>query len=235
MIPKVIITRPKLVLEVKCPKCSYFQIVGTPYVDVSCKNCHTKFNTKADIDLYYSISKKIEQLLANNNEIHIVGERDNSQVHSNADELKPRTFMEYKIYNCLLAIKDTKVKQKCWEVSEIENSMDLEYHTTCKECGYCNSCVQCKSCQHIYTPKKVKDENRYTCPECGSKKYQDTPFRDLKKKECPHCKSKNIRFTSFTSDKRQCPRCNTLKINKPKAIPIYRLKLERQKRFYLDG
>ena len=229
-IPKLILGRPKIVVDVKCPKCKSLDIAGIPVVDVTCKNCKTRFTTEAGVNIYYSIAKKLTQLVSNNNEVWIVGQRDDSFTFDVQDLLKPRSKHEDDIFHTLLAIKYNYEKQRCWDVSEITNEVDLDYKSRCNECGICHNCVVCVACKHKYIPKKTKTgENRYTCPECNSKKYKPNYIK-FKDKKCPDCGSAEVSKLSFNSVKRQCPKCGCKVSSDTRKIPIYKLIIKRQPR-----
>lgn len=234
MIPKIILGRPKIVADFKCPKCKKIDIVGLPTINTRCKNCSTEISVDAGIDIYQSISKKLEQLLSNNNQVIIVGERDDSEKFHAEDMLKARSKHEQDIYHAMLAIKNTKDKQRCWEVSEIVHDTDKDFKVHCNDCGVCLNCVRCKKCNHNYVPKTVKlkkdiTEKRYTCPECGSKEYHPTYFRKHEDK-CPYCDDTNIIKTKFRSDNKDCPKCHSTNISPPRKIPVYKLVIKRQRR-----
>lgn len=232
-IPKLILSRPKLVVDVKCPKCSSLDIVAFTKVDLTCKNCKTKFETNAEINIYYSIAKKLLQLISHHNEVHINGVRDNAEVFYPEDLLKPRSKFEDDIYHTMLAIKHNFEDQKCYEVSEITNEIDEDYKIRCKKCGYCNNCITCSNCGEHYVPKhvdtRIGKQQRYKCPKCSSRSYKKTYIKKLSK-ECPYCKSKNVRKTHFYANNKQCPYCKSKDVSKPRTIPIYKLIIKRQKR-----
>lgn len=234
MIPKIILGRPKIVADFKCPKCRKIDIIGLPTISTKCKNCNTDITVDAGIDIYQSISKKLEQLLSNNNQVMVVGERDDSDKFHAEDMLKARSKHEQDIYHAMLAIKNTKEKQRCWEVSEIVHDTDKDYKIQCNNCGLCLSCVRCKKCGKNYVPKTVKvkgkvEETRYTCPECGSKDYQQTYIKNHNG-ACPHCESTNILKTKFHSNNKDCPKCHSTNLTTARKIPVYKLTIKRQRR-----
>ena len=232
-IPKIILSKPKLLVDVKCPKCKGYDAVALQNVDVTCKNCNTRFTTEAGINIYYSMAKKIISVLSNHNEVFILGTRDTSMVFTPQKELSPRSRYETDIWHTVLAIQNDFKKQKCWMVSEISNEVEIDYRTVCNDCGQCWDCITCNKCGNIYTPKKEK-----VCEKCGSKSYKPTFIKKVVekkgKKVCPHCGSSNIRKTSFSSDKKTCPRCKSRNIATPKKIPVYKLSIKRQRRFEID-
>jgi DNA-directed RNA polymerase subunit RPC12/RpoP len=234
-IPKLILTKPKLVIDVKCNKCKKMDIVALPYVEVQCKNCKTVQTTEANINIFYSISKKLEQLLANNNEVHIIGKRNDTKVYNSEDIAKVHDRNDDDILSAIEAIRNVKIKQKCWEVSDIMNEYDYEYKVSCKSCGICLSCVTCNKCSKTFTPKIVQTKNgtekRYTCPHCGAKSYHQTRIKKFENNKCPHCQSTDVIFSTFEAYKRKCPRCGSEDICKPKRIAVYKLVIKRQKRF----
>lgn len=233
-IPRLILSRPKLVVDVRCPKCQSIDIAALPVVEVICKNCKTKFTTNAAINIYYSIAKKLLQLISHNNEVWILGERDVSNVFHPEDMLMPRSRHEDDVYQTILAIKHNFEDQKCYEVSEMTNENDEDFRIHCNICGTCNTCVACIKCNERYIPKLVETphgkEKRYKCPKCGNKNYTKTYIEKVSG-NCPFCESKNIKKTIFKSDRRHCPKCHTTNISKPRNIPVYKLIIKRQKRF----
>jgi hypothetical protein len=239
-IPKIILTKPKMVVDVKCHKCKKMDIAALPYVDVQCKNCHTLITTEANINIYFSISKKLEQLLSYNNEVWVIGRRQDKTIHTADDNFKSQDRNDDDIYSAMEAIKNTKIKQLCWEVSDITNDYDFDYKVSCNQCGFCLDCVECNKCHKHYTPKTVDtykgSEKRFTCI-CGYKSYHQTKVTKFKVKDgkivCPHCDSANTIHSSFEADKKKCPKCGTEDISKPKRMPIYKLVIKRQKRFEL--
>lgn len=228
-IPKIILARPKLVVNVKCPKCQSIHIQGIPNFQAECKNCKKIFITEVKVDIYYSIAKQLNKFLRESNEVWIVGERDNSKVFHPEDVLAPRSSHEADIWYTMLAIKKDFEGMKCWEVSDITNEVDQDYLTYCNECGHCHNCVTCSKCKKPYIPKIIKKQKRFTCPDCQNKKYEVTKTKGDK---CEFCKSTNISKTKFSAEKKQCPRCKTKNIKEPRKITIYKLIIKRQRRFY---
>lgn len=239
---KLILSRPKIVADVQCPKCKSHDIVALLTVETKCKNCNTVFVVETKVNVYYSIAMKLIQLVSSNDETKIAAERDPTNLHHADDILKPQSQHEQDMYHTLLAIQKNFKNQKCWEVSEITHEMDESYKVNCNECGVCNNCVTCTKCGKAYTPKIVQtkglSEKRYTCPSCGHKKFKRSYVKFTNKDGatvCPLCGSSNMLRTYFNSDKKQCPRCDSKNITKPKIIPVYMLKITRQKRFFTDG
>ena len=235
-IPKLILSRPKLVVDIKCPKCQSIDIVALLDINVKCKNCMTSFTTNAGINIYYSIAKKLIQLISHNNEVWILGERDASDVFNSDDILKPRSQHEDDVYHTMLAIMHNFEDQRCWEVTKITNEYDQEYIVRCNVCGICHNCVTCSSCGEKYTPKEVDThqgkQKRYKCPKCSSRNYKKT-FINKMDKICPYCNSGNIKKTYFPSHKKQCPKCHSDDITKPRNVPVYKLVIKRQPRFWI--
>jgi hypothetical protein len=234
--PKIILTRPKIVVDTRCPKCKSMDIAATPIVTTVCKNCSTKFESDTGVNIYYSMAKKLNQLLANNNGVVVQGERDNSMTFHPDDALRPRSKMEDDIWHAILAIHTDFVKQKCWEVSKISNEVDVDFKIYCKDCGYCKNCVTCNKCGEHYTPRLIegKKEIRYTCPKCNSKSYRDTIIDKFKNKRCPYCESPKVVHSKFDSTKKKCPKCGSENITEPRKVPVYRFIIERQKRNRID-
>jgi len=237
-IPKLILGRPKIVVDIKCPKCKSLDIAGFSNVECRCNNCKTAFTTEAGVNIYYSIAKKLIQLISHNNEVWVIGERDDSETFRSEDLLKPRSKHEDDIYHSLLAIKNNFQQQRCYDVSEITNEMDTDYRANCSDCGYCSNCVICAKCNKSYVPKKTRSgEKRYTCPECKSKNYKPSAIKfkaDGGKRSCPNCSSENVNRTKVPAGKKPCPKCNSENITSPRKLPIYRLIIKRQRRFLLD-
>lgn len=240
-IPKLILSRPKLIVDIQCPKCKSRDIIALKDVDVTCTNCKTNFKTETKINIYSSIAKKLEQLLGKYNEVWILGQRDSSTIFYTDNVLKPRSLFEDEIWHSMIAIRNIKKNQRCWGVSEIENAYDKDYKIYCKDCGTCMNCITCVKCNKKYIPKEVKTirgrEKRYKCPECGNKNYRKTRIDKIKREKnkiiCPYCNSDYIKKTKFTSDKKNCPRCNSTNITSPRDIPVYKLIIKRQRRFLL--
>jgi transposase-like protein len=241
--PKIIVTRAKLVVDYKCPKCRSTDIKAMHEISSECRNCKSRFTVEPNIDIYYSISKKIEQVLGENNGVILTGERDDSKRFHPDDMLKPRSRQEDEVFKAMLAVKHTKDKQLCWDVDkDIVAEYDEDYRTYCNQCGHCLNCVTCKKCNKIYTPKRVKTrvgtEKRYTCPECNSKNYHHTHINqfgmEANKPVCPYCKSEAVLRTQFNSNLKSCPVCKKKDISKPRQIPVYRLVIKRQPRFSLE-
>jgi len=233
-IPKIILTRPKLVVDTKCPKCNSIDIAGLPIVDTQCKNCKTKFTTNAQINIYFSIAKKLLQLISNNNEVWVLGLRDVSKIFHPDNELRPRSRHEDDIYQTMLAIQHNFESQRCYDVEGINNEYDEQDKVYCNDCGICYNCFTCLKCGATYVPKTVDTkqgvEKRYKCPKCESRNYKRTQIKKIGK-ECPHCKSKNIKNTLLRQTKKECHRCKGKNISKPIVVPVYKLVIKRQKRF----
>lgn len=240
-IPKIILSRPKIVFDVKCPKCKKNDIVGLPIIETQCKNCKTKYSTEAEINMYYSIAKKLNQLVGKNNEVWVQAERDVSTVFHAEDMLRPRSKYEDDYFQTLMAIKDNYEDMNCWDIGEITNEYDEEYKRRCSVCGHCLHCVTCYSCHETYIPKEVKTshgiEKRYTCPHCNSKEYKQTRIKIFEIKDnkqiCPYCKSDNVDKTLFNSNKQHCPSCGTKVNSICRKVPVYRLIIKRQKRNWI--
>lgn len=229
-----------MVLDTNCPKCKSFDIIAVPSLEVKCRNCKIEFDSDLGINIYYSVAKKINMELGKNNGVTIIGVRDNTNVFHPDDALKPRTKLEDDIWHAILEIERNFKSQLCWNVSDITADTDLDYQIQCKECGYCKNCVTCNKCNHRFVPNITKNgERRFTCPKCKAKSYKDTIIDkvkiDGKVLKCPHCESPKIRMARFTSDKKKCPKCSSEKITEPRKIPVYKLIIERQKRFWIDG
>lgn len=231
--PKLILTRPKLVLDIYCPKCKSFDIIALPELNTQCNNCKINFTTTPNINIYYSIAKKLTQLLSNNNGLYILGERANIKTFHPDDILKPRNKLEDDVWQTMLAIRKNYTDMKCWEVGNITNEYDTDYKTHCNTCGTCRTCVTCTKCNSKYVPKRIKatNEKRYTCPKCKSKDYKPTMVKGDK---CPYCEGVDIKKTTLNAHMDKCPRCNSTKIQEPRKIPVYRLLIERQRRNWID-
>ena len=240
-IPKIILSRPKIVFDTKCNKCKSFDIVAAPLLKVRCKNCSSETDVEPTVSIYFSIAKKLLQTLSWHNEIWVLGERDASEVFHADDLLKPRSKNEDDIWHTMLAIQKDFNNQKCWEVDEIIQANDTDYKTFCLSCGYCKNCSTCLRCTKKYVPRVVKtnagEEKRYTCPSCNSKSYEDTKVSKFiivdEKNACPDCKSTDVALTAFRSEKKVCPRCKSPNLKVPRSIPVYKLVIRRQKRFCL--
>ena len=235
-IPKLILSRPKLVIDTKCPKCHSMDIQALANVELTCKNCKTKFTSDVQLNIVFTTAKKFLQLRANNNEFWVLGKRDDSEVFNTDDMLKPRSKMEDDIYHSMLAYKRICEMEGCYDVSEVTNDYDIDYKIRCNECGVCFNCVICTRCGERYTPEKINTpqgvQRRYKCPKCSSRDYTRTYINKIAK-VCPGCGSNNIQKTSFSSDKKQCPRCHSENITSPKKVPVYKLIVQRQGRFKL--
>lgn len=233
-IPKLILGRPKIVVDVKCPKCKSQDIKALPIIETSCNNCNTKFTAEVKINLYYSIAKKLLQTVAHNNEMWVVGERADSHPIRGEDLLKPQNKHDDDLFQTLCAIKNNFEGQKCYEASEITYEMDLDYKVRCSDCGYCSNCVTCTRCNKKYVPNITKtDEKRYSCPDCRNKNYKPSYIKFKKegsKISCPNCDSENVNRTGFVSTKKECPKCHSKSITTPRKIPIYKLVIKRQRR-----
>lgn len=226
--PKIILTRPKLVLDTCCPKCHSHDIVALPALDIKCRKCQSKFNYDPLLNIYASIAKKINVVLGSSNGINILGPRETSSIIHSEDFLKPKTKLEDDVYHAFLEIQKNFKDMGCWEVGEIAHDYDLDFKTHCKDCGYCKSCVTCNKCGTKYTGSKD------ACPKCASKSRKDSVVdkfkKDGKSDVCPFCNSPNVAYTSFNNDKKQCPKCGSKNLHEPKKIAVYRLTVERQKR-----
>lgn len=238
MIPKILISRPKVIVDYKCPKCRHIDIVALPEVTTTCKNCKTKVTTEVQVNITYAVWKNLMQLLAYNNEVHLVGEIYASNLVDVSDTLARYGRHDDDIYSAMLSMYNTLRKHQNWEVEDICIAEDIQNETTCRDCGFCTNCKKCKSCGSHYVPKQVSTKDgkqlRYTCPDCGSKEYENTKIDKFINKDnkrlCPHCKSdKNTAYT-FNSNQNNCPKCNSTNINLPKKIKVYLMKVKRQKR-----
>lgn len=242
MIPKIIISRPKIIADYKCPKCKHIDIVALQEVTTTCKNCKTKITTNADINITFAVWKDLMQKLANSNQVTITGEIYSSEIVDISNALNRFGNHDDDIYSALLSIQHTLRKHQNYDVGEITVEDDTRNETTCKDCGYCLNCKQCKNCGKTYVPKQVstKDgkQNRYTCPGCNNKTYENSRINKAvfvdNKKVCPHCKSDNIVMTSFNSFNKTCPKCGGKNINDPKKIKVYKMIINRQKRFEIQ-
>lgn len=234
-IPKIILGRPKLVIDTRCPKCHSLDIAAIPIVTAQCKNCKLKFTSEGlGINIYFGIAKKLVQLISHNDEVCIVGKRDDSNDFNAKNMLMAKSQEDEDVYQTILAVKHNFEGQKCYEVSDVLFEEDKEQNIQCKVCGFCNNCVTCKSCGQKYIPKEVETkygkEKRYKCTECGSKDYIKTHITKLEK-ECPYCKSVNVKPTFLNSDFIHCPKCKSKNITKSVSIPVYKLIIKRQERF----
>lgn len=233
-IPKIILSRPKLVVDTRCPKCNSLDTSVLPTIETQCKNCKTIFRTDVKINIYFSIAKKLISSISKKNEVWILGERDASDIFHTEDLLKPRSQHEDDVYQTMLAIKHNFDDQLCYEVGKITNEVDEEYRIKCNDCAICYNCVTCTKCGQKYIPKKVNtpqgEQKKYKCTNCGNRFYDRTYIKEFKK-GCPYCGSENVMRTHFGSNLKQCPKCKSKNITKPKAIPVYKLVIKRQKRF----
>jgi len=233
MVAKIILSRPKIGFDARCPKCKTRQVVSVPIVDYNCSNCKTHFQEEVQVSIYFTIAKKLIQATAHNNEVVIVGERSESVVFHTKDELKPRSKNDDDIFHTMLAIKHDFELQKNIEVSDITTCMDFDYMVSCTSCGTCRNCVVCSHCNKSYVPKKVKSgEKRFTCPDCGLKHHRPT-LAKLVDGKCQYCGSAQIHPTKFAAAEK-CPKCGGDKISPARKIPVYKLVLKRQPRFELE-
>lgn len=190
-IPKIIISRKKPIMKVKCRKCE--RIITTPVNEVifDCPICKGKNNKgraleKDTLSMYLpQIIKKASM----KNEIMIC-----------ANERTSKDF-DYLI-KCL---KDANLG---WEIKESREMMQLA-RKKCESCGYCYDCVECSKCGEHYSKTLIK------CPKCKESinKSSITYFKkSLEKapnfKVCPSCQSSNIVHTTFDKNYDKCPKCN---------------------------
>lgn len=240
-IPKIILSRPKLLIDTQCPKCRSRDIKALMNVKITCKNCRTDYETDVKTSILPSIMKKIEILLSRHNEVWVVAERNPSTIIHSEDILKPRSRHEQDLYSALIELKNIKDKQRCWEVSDIIETDDLDYKVHCTECGYCNDCVTCKNCNQPYTPKLTakSNEKRFSCPHCGGKTYKATYIKKFETKNgkhvCPFCKSDNVNNSKHFSDTKKCNKCGSTKLSKPRKVSVYKLIIKRQPRHWENG
>lgn len=238
MIPKIVISRPKINADYCCPNCKKIDIVALADINVTCKNCRTKLNVPLDVNITFSVWKNLMQLIAHHNEVKLVGEIYSKDVINLSDSISKFGKHDDDIYSAMLAIKDTLDKHGCWEVSTIVVEDDIANETKCKSCGYCLECKTCKSCGHNYTPKEVNSKEgkikRFTCPKCGSKAHENKRIEKVLNEKgmnlCPHCKTDNIIMTNFSSTNTKCTKCHTTNIEPPRKIKVYMLSVRRQKR-----
>jgi hypothetical protein len=238
-IPKIILGKPKILIDVHCPKCKKLDAIAIPSIKTLCSNCKTEITTGLRINTYYAYAKKILHMVSHHDEIHILGLRDKSEMFTPDDVLSPRSQYEDDIYSTIITIRDDYLWQGNYEVSNVMPDYDFEYKIYCNNCGYCQNCVVCNRCKKHYVPKILKNgQRRYTCPNCGSKSYKQSVviFKDDGGKiKCPECKSENVVRRKMMSNKKKCPHCDSNNITKPKKIPIYKLVIKRQGRFKMEN
>lgn len=233
-IPKLILGRPKILMNYKCAKCHSRDVKAFPEMQITCNNCQTKFIADLEIDVYQTYAKKLNILLGEHNEVWVLAERENSKVFHADDILAPRSKKENDLYHAILEIRNNFLKFNNWDVGEIEAGSDFDYLNSCPDCGTCNNCVIC-SCGTQYTPKIVKTsrgrERRFKCPDCGGKNFKKSYVTNLlDHKNCPFCDSTNVVRTKFKSYLSECPKCHNKKIPKARKIPVYKLVIKREKR-----
>jgi DNA-directed RNA polymerase subunit RPC12/RpoP/phage FluMu protein Com len=232
-IPKLILSKPKLVVDIKCPKCKSMDILALPIVETTCKNCKTRFQANVNINILAATAKKYVQMKSHNNEIWILGERNDSLVFHSDDALRPRDSNEDAIYHTILAYKKLAELERCYEVSEITNEYDDDYRVFCKTCGVCYNCVTCIKCGQKYVPTKIEtkhgSEKKYKCTKCGFRNYKQT-FIPKTDDKCPYCGSSNFKKTRFNTDNKKCPKCHSKNTSIPRKVPVYKLIIKRQKR-----
>lgn len=230
LIKKVILSRPKMVFDTRCPKCKHEDIGATPIANFVCGNCKTKYEQDVEMNILQASMKKIIQLLGYNNTIYVQGECDERDTWTAEELVKRRARQSEEVLYNLMACRDIFKKQLCYIVSDISIVEDIDYRTHCLQCGYCNSCVTCKQCQSHYTPKNIKGVRRYTCPECGSKLYTKTYFKKHNKDKCPLCNSDSITLSKFSTEEGQCPYCKETAFAKPRKVKVYRLEISHHDR-----
>ncbi len=241
-IAKLILVRPKLTHDVRCPKCQKRYISGTYKVKTNCKDCGS-FEHDLKLNIYQHFAHLIVQKLANYNELHI--STPNTTEH----------------------LKDMVAISTHWKTipSFIIDGPDLIYDNSIKKiclvCGVCEDCVKCKKCEAVITKdhserckkkgchgelkrtlynrtecNKCGQIKKLVCPSCGEKDFIKYHIPKLEKNEfnrpvCPMCNGLNITRSEFTSSK--CPNCKSKKfIDRSR---IYKLIIKRKKAHRLEN
>jgi uncharacterized protein (DUF983 family) len=195
-------------VETECPQCGDRYVYGVPKVSIPCKNCNITYTTNFSQDLYTKVARRIETLLAFNDEVTIK--------------------VEDIFYKDITAIKHNYDLMKCWDIEGL-NEVD-DYKKVCSDCGICKSCRTCCDCGATVVGGK--------CKKCGSTKLKQTRFKKYKEneksgaKECPQCGSENVRFTVWRN-KTSCHVCSSTKSSKKIPIKFYELTISRKKVYRL--
>jgi len=210
---EIIISTPRIKVPSECPECNNKFEFPIKKVRVVCSRCKYIFlkDIASEPNKYYI--DMIENILSKNNELII------------------KTTKQYE--NSLKDIRDLKINQKCWEVSEISDDKDIEKKRKCLDCGKCNNCSTCLDCGHHYIIKNKKPK----CPKCGSKRVKPTLIKKFEKRDeiniCPFCKSENIYWTYFYKGD-VCPICGGKNIKYGKEINIKKLIIKRLPKFRIE-
>ena len=118
----------RLAIRTKCPQCGDEYLYGVPYAKVPCKKCGITYMTDFKQDIYTKKARYIE------------GKKEES------DGVILRVTEPYK--PALIQIRYNHMGQKCWDVSEITQS--IEEYKRCLKCGVCLDCYTCKKCGNSF-------------------------------------------------------------------------------------
>lgn len=199
-----------LAVQCKCPKCGDKYMQGVPYVQVGCGHCGITYKTNFIQDIYTKIARRIVQKLA----------------YKDGLILKADEEYEMDVTN----IRHHFIKQRCWDVSEIENK-ERKY-MTCLNCGICLNCLTCKDCKETFP--KHPNLKKQVCPKCRKsnviKTYFKKPLSEDQRFKCPKCRSNNIKLTN-TNDTSKCHKCNSKKLSSPKSKTQFQFTIQRKKAY----
>jgi len=203
----------KLATVVECPICRDKYLYAVPYAQVPCNKCGQTYKTDFKQDIYTKIARRLNQMLAWHNEVH----------------LKASDAYERELIN----IADHFKRMNCWEISDITKTK--EEFRYCLNCGICSNCFQCTVCDHIF----VKDRKRrkQKCTSCNSNKFRRYNFvveKNNKNWCCPNCKGKEIKMTR-TTYKSQCHKCKSRNISEAKINNIFQVSIERKKAYRIEN
>lgn len=202
---EILITKPKLPVSVKCPKCESQFITGAAKINVFCNKCNKEFISQAEPSILTVYAARIQQRLADVNELR----------------LKTKPFFQKDLF----VLRELYKKQKCWDLTEIELIDSYDEKRYCNKCGICKSCKECLQCgNHLRLDEKK-------C-KCGSKLFKSTYINNYKD-ACPHCKNTEMIFTVI-NNKTKCPRCKTDDITPKRKIKVYSFIIKRLKPFMID-
>ena len=169
---KIVITRPKLLIDMNCPKCGSSPIKTVIIKEIVCDKCGLKFVPDLKPNVFSFYSSIIGRGLEYNNKLVISAKKS--------------------FKNELEAIAKSYRNFQNWEVDGPFEAVDYSRKRKCLICGFCNSCVTCE-CGNSFVPKRRND----TCQKCNKKgRYRQTYIKKFKKEgECPYCGSKDISRT----------------------------------------
>lgn len=206
---EIIIWNPKQKVKTVCPTCNNKYQFSVKRVRVVCSRCRFQYIEQIMHSPLIFYIDMVDEILSKENAVLLKATKDREDT--------------------LNKIRERKLNQKCWDVSEIEDGIDIKKRKKCKDCGLCGNCKTCYICYKQYNPRIRKK-----CPSCKSDKVKETRIKKFVRKDgknlCPYCNSTEV-FLNHFYEGDVCNRCGSDNLIQGGEIEIKKLIIKRLPKF----